>query len=120
VSTYTPVWGEPIQARAEEIAVEPDQALVMAYHFLKRGHPFVIEQSDEPHLKDVVVVGKGGRFQTDRDHYDDVRKRATHVDEAAQYLTNLVGAGLSFSVTPELVNGARREWLFEIRLRRRA
>jgi hypothetical protein len=120
VSAYTPAWGEPITARAEEIAVEPDQAVTMAYHFLKRGHPFVIDQSSEAHMKDVVVIGKGGRFQTDRAHYDDVRKRATHLDEACQYLTNLVGAGLSFSVTPELIQGDRHEWLFEIRMRRRA
>lgn len=121
MSEYATTW-EPRgrRHRAHYLQLEPDQALRRCYHLLTEGHPFVVEIDPTlPGMKDVVVVSQGAEF-VERPEFTYIRKRGLDYDEAAQYVTNLIRAELSFSVTPEVIPSTqRREWLVLVELRKR-
>ena len=101
------------------LALEPDQARERCLNLIRHGEQFSVEI--DPRLrgmKDVVCVYQSAVLEH-RPGWTHLRTRATHKDEACQYLYNLFASEISFQVNPEPQRDGRMEWLFLVELRAR-
>lgn len=100
------------------IAVEPHQAREHCINMIRRGVQFCVEIDPRvPGMKDTVILSRSAMLE-ERPGWTRLRELATNVDDACQFVVNLLRSELSFQVTPKPQEGTDRlEFYFLIEVR---
>jgi hypothetical protein len=101
------------------IALEPDQARDYCVNLIRKYHgQFSVEIDPSIRgMKDCVVVYRGGEL-IKREGWSRVPKVARTMDDACQYVANLIGTELSFQCNArKWPDGRGAEWQFLVEVR---
>ena len=100
------------------LALEPDQARDQCINMVRRAVQFCVEIDPRlPGMKDVVIVSRSAMLEN-REGWTHLRQLATSIDDACQFVVNLLNNELTFQCNPKPQEGTgRMEWYFLVELR---